>query len=127
ADDQERLVSAAAVKARNQVSLAAVGAEDLGVGGVEPGVEQALAHGFGGEGGAAYGVGSVDFNQLSKDVAGEAAGGVVKLCAGRHRQKRRGACKSTEFSWKSHVCLCWQRSGGDGKRRSGLRDRKSKR
>jgi hypothetical protein len=94
ADDQDRLVRAAAVQARHQVPLALVGAENLGVGRREPGVEQALAHGLGGNSGAADRIGGVDFNQLLKDVVGEAAGGIVKLRAGRKRQKhQRGARK----------------------------------
>ena len=71
------------VKAGDEIAFAIVGAEDLDVGGRKAGVEQTLGHGFGGDGGAADGVGGVDLDELLEDVVGELFGPFIEAGLGQ--------------------------------------------
>ena len=65
------LRAAGSVQARHQVALAVVRAEHLHVARGKAGVEQALGHGFGRDGGAAHRIGGVDFDELLENVVGK--------------------------------------------------------
>ena len=67
------------------IAFALIRAEHLDVARGKTGVEQALGHRVGGNGGAANRIGGIDFNELLENVVRELLGAVVHL-----REQRTG-------------------------------------
>jgi hypothetical protein len=78
-EKEDRFGSARAMNARHQIAFAIVGAEDEHILFGEAGFEQALRHGVGCNRGTAYRIGSIDFDQLFKDIVRELFGLRVQL------------------------------------------------